>query len=378
MAAHLSKLKNLWNELNSGLTKKNEVRLPDMLLNCKILDILPNEYQSFKSSWLLLSEDKRTADELTTQLCSHEREFKSQENSNAIEQEALTVKIKNSKQNFKKKNVKCYYCHQKGHWVKSCSKWIADGRPPKPTSDSKKLASKDTSCTASFLGLLSVDVEVFSSQINSDVWYIDNGASRHITMSNKNFVKFEQFESPHGITVANRKILSALGKGTLKIVTEVNGQKQYKELIDVWYVPEISKNLFSVLATHDRYSNSRFESTATECWLKIDNVCVLQGTRNQGKGLYKAAMKVLTLKEPVEINVATSNSSLLQLYHERWGHQDKRHVKSLLNQEMGIKVSVQDELCEACIFGKSHRLSFGSREKCSKPGELISRCMWTI
>lgn len=68
--------KNLWNELNSGLSKKNEAVLPDMLLSCKILDILQNEYHSFKSSLLLLGEEKGTIDDLSTQLCSHEREFK--------------------------------------------------------------------------------------------------------------------------------------------------------------------------------------------------------------------------------------------------------------------------------------------------------------
>ena len=76
MADHLSKLKNLRNDLNSGLKNKIENRLPEMLLICKILDMLPLNYRSFKSSWLLLSDDKRTLDELTTQLCTHERELK--------------------------------------------------------------------------------------------------------------------------------------------------------------------------------------------------------------------------------------------------------------------------------------------------------------
>lgn len=133
LAAHLSKLKNLWNELNSGLQNKDEPTLPELLLNCKILDILPNEYVSFKSSWLLLGEDKRTVDELTTQLFSYEREFKSYEKDTATEQEALLVKDRRSKHNFSHKmSSNCNYCHKKGHWVKSCSKWIADGRPPKP------------------------------------------------------------------------------------------------------------------------------------------------------------------------------------------------------------------------------------------------------
>lgn len=43
---HLSKLKNLWNEFNSGLVNKSETKLPELLLNCKILDILPAEFKS--------------------------------------------------------------------------------------------------------------------------------------------------------------------------------------------------------------------------------------------------------------------------------------------------------------------------------------------
>ncbi|GBO30829.1 Retrovirus-related Pol polyprotein from transposon TNT 1-94 [Araneus ventricosus] len=82
-------------------------------------------------------------------------------------------------------------------------------------------------------------------------------------------------------------------------------------------------------------------------------------------------MEVLIPNNPIEVNLATSDDSLLQLYHERWGHQDKRHVKSLLNHELNIHVNIQDELCEACIYEKAHRLNFGSRNNCSSPGELI-------
>lgn len=94
MAAHLSKLKNLWNDLNSGLESKKENRLPEMLLICKILDTLPLNYRSFKSSWLLLSDEKRTLDELTTQLCTHERELKKDPNFvEILDQEALIATL---------------------------------------------------------------------------------------------------------------------------------------------------------------------------------------------------------------------------------------------------------------------------------------------
>ena len=88
--------------------------------------------------------------------------------------------------------------------------------------------------------------------------------------------------------------------------------------------------------------------------------------------LYKAVIQPILTKRQMEINLAISDDSLLQLYHERWGHQDKRHVKKMLERVAGIKMKLNDQLCESCVYGKAHRLPFGSRPKTSIPGELVS------
>ncbi|GBM60600.1 hypothetical protein AVEN_183646-1, partial [Araneus ventricosus] len=139
MAAHLSKLKNLWNELNLGLERKQD-QLPEMLLICKILDTLPQEYRSFYSSWLLLNEDKRTIDEFTTQLCTQERENKEEKLKGDVQnQEALEAKVTKIRTLNKSKKLigEFNYCHQNGLWVKSCRKWIADGKSAKPNQNDK-------------------------------------------------------------------------------------------------------------------------------------------------------------------------------------------------------------------------------------------------
>jgi transposase InsO family protein len=71
-----------------------------------------------------------------------------------------------------------------------------------------------------------------------------------------------------------------------------------------------------------------------------------------------------------EVNV-TGTNNLLQLYHERFGHQNKRHVKSLLSKELNIKVEMDSELCEGCMYGKAHRLPFGTRTKTTKAGQRV-------
>lgn len=44
-------------------------------------------------------------------------------------------------------------------------------------------------------------------------------------------------------------------------------------------------------------------------------------------------------EQKAEINVVDADISMLQLYHERWGHQDKRYLKEMLEKKKGIKVN---------------------------------------
>lgn len=370
VSTHIAKLKGLWNELNSGLKAKNESVLPDLMLVCKTLHILPCEFENFQSSWMLLTQDeKRTFDELTTQLCMFERNFMKNSNGDRTPKEALMVNVNKQKPGGKGKFVKndsrrgdtCNYCRRKGHWLKDCRKWISDGKPKKNNSQED--------CAAASAVLMSVCEEAYSVEEDSVTWWVDNGATRHVTNSSKYFTDFIKFDTPCGVKAAGKETLMAVGKGNIKLSSLTDSQDIM--LLDVWYVPQLSRNLFSVLAAHDRNMNSEFKSSTRECWLKIDDKVVLHGTREPYGTLYKADIRPNLPKEIAVIN-AVEETSLLQLYHERWGHQDKNHVRVKLERELGISVPLEKAFCEPCIYGKAHRLPFGQREKTTKPGELIS------
>ena len=98
---HIAKLKSLWNELNVGLQAKSENTLPELLLICKTLQILPKAFENFKASWMLLKDENKTYEELTVQLCTFERNFTKQPTS-SVSEEALVVDAK-QKFKFKKK-----------------------------------------------------------------------------------------------------------------------------------------------------------------------------------------------------------------------------------------------------------------------------------
>ena len=376
VSGQVAKLKMLWNELNNGLQAAGKNALPEMLLVCKVMHILPSSFQTFKSSWLMLSEEKHSLDELVTQLCAYEREMKTTDVT--AKQDALvanTGKQRHSDKSkaFQKKKAvgNCNYCHGSGHWVKQCTKWIADGRPAKNATTVPSRQNRGDHPTSNVVLCTSTCEETFVTQA-VDHWFIDNGATKHITNSPGNFVTFEKFTVPHSVQAAGKEVLTAVGKGSVKVLSTVDNRQQCLTLSDVWYVPNISRNLFSVLAAQDRHSqNSKFESTATKCCLKIQDSVVIQGKRQVNGTLYESNMITISPDSPADVNVV-SEHSLLQLYHERFGHQDKRHVKAVLEKELNISVQLDTDLCESCIYGKAHRLKFGRRNAAVEPGELLS------
>lgn len=72
-------------------------------------------------------------------------------------------------------------------------------------------------------------------------------------------------------------------------------------LVDVWYVPTVERKLLSDLIAQDNDENSKFESTTTECWLKINGKVVMQGNRKVQRRLYRAAILSFVPKEKVTI-----------------------------------------------------------------------------
>ena len=379
VATHIGKLKNIWKDLKVELDKEENNNL---LLMCRIVETLPSEYFSFVASWRLLSKAERTVDNLTDQLCSYERALTGK--TEPVKQEALLAKAANYKPSskvFKEQKAKftkhsnsivCYYCKQAGHIVRKCEKWIADGRPPKPA---KPYATNTgQSSSAHLVSLVAVHCDVFAvdKHVFADEWFVDNGATCHLTFRNDIFTSFEQFSEPHTLQVANGSVAEAVGKGVVLLEATVGQVKHKVELRDVWYVPKLKRNLFSVLAAHDKHDNSCFVSSSQMCSLIVNNEKVVVGTRTQSGGLFKLLARTVMPPQSAEVNIVNSGSlKLIQLYHERMGHQNKRHVKSVLKHELDIDVDIDTELCEGCVYGKAHHHQFGTRVRATKPGKVV-------
>ncbi|KAL0852111.1 hypothetical protein ABMA28_000351 [Loxostege sticticalis] len=333
---HMSKIKNLWNEMNVEILKTDpSAKLPEVLLVCKVLDTLDDRYFNFKSSWLMLMQTEKTIDSLTSHLCDFERNLGSQ---GSTPEEALVTMPKG-------RQVK----HNKDEQLtlRKCKKWIRDGRPTKTNQNTASGSKSNQVLQMTVMDAFSVNCCSIGQDQDRDVWFVDNGATTHIATRRDFFTEFHEFDSI---------------QARLWMIT----------LHEVWLVPSLKKNLFSTLAAQDRVTNSIFISTARECRLEVAGTTKVVGRRVLKGGLYKLEMKTVTPTKQwaTEVN-ATEDSGMLQLYHERLAHQDKKHVIRVVKRELGIQLSLDKAKCEGCIFGKSHSKPFGTRERATAPGELI-------
>ncbi|CAB0000727.1 unnamed protein product [Nesidiocoris tenuis] len=259
----LARIKNQHRDFVAGL-KTRKIQSVDCLLQLlfvsKILHIIPKRLETFKSSYLLIkANDEKSIDDLSSALILHERNLAPvppNPSGEALEVGAskkwqFARKVNNPRfetdGGIKQLDIVCKYCSEKGHWLKQCSRWKADGQPPYPVRakgiEMYKNSSPTVNETETKMALVSISSDVLAVSTD-DNWWFDNGATKHITNNLNFFTKFEPFRGNCAVTVADNKKLKALGHGIIEVSNFFAGQLKRFTLNDVWYVPEISRNLF--------------------------------------------------------------------------------------------------------------------------------------
>lgn len=205
---------------------------------------------------------------------------------------------------------------------------------------------------SSWMCLTDTSFSCITAQHDKTAWYIDSGATAHMTSQHDLITDMQSSESAF-VTVANNTSLKVQGKGVVKLaLTHAN-----VKVDNVLYVPELCANLLSVSAMMKK--GLRIEFGKTECIIRGENGKI-QATARLVDGMFK-----LNMDEHRAF--AAKDGSNTALWHRRLGHagiSTMQHMKS--------DWADGNKSCETCVLGKHAREPFGeSSSKSQRALELV-------
>lgn len=200
------------------------------------------------------------------------------------------------------------------------------------------------------------DNHILAVEDHSAAWYLDSGASNHVTGNRNLLVDVRTTETNRVVHTAGGQSLLVKGVGSV-VIKLPNGE--IKTIGNILYVLGLTKNLFSVGLIADKGLTIHFSPHACHVIDKNTNQTFLRGIRDSTNSLYRIEDSIFV--HCVEINVA-SQINQATLWHARLGHPNEGRLHTLVTKQLahGLPTSIPDSTgtCEACIAGKQSRLPF--------------------
>ena len=384
MINHINYIKTLSEHLEAV---EDPVRGKDLVII--LISSLPDEYNYLITALETITEDKLTWDYVRDRLIYEADKINKTKDVGVVRevtQDALFTRRQDRKKAVDKRKDVCHYCKRPGHFARDCYKKKNDAK--KLAQEKEQKGSESHAGASGNFANNSEDNEVVNDcdkVITPDVallageksmkseWWIDSGASQHMTPDKKSLINFERFDSPVEVKLADNSILFSYGKGDVYLAVYDGTEKVNVMLKEVLYVPKIQNKLLSLPSMTEKGATVEFKGQS--CKISIHGKTYSIGHKH-GK-LYK--LNSVPEDQTCCLGTAESKADSLSLWHLRYGHLGYDNVKLLNGKDMvdGMKIKSAEEVdrysCEGCAMGKQHHQPFPkkSHHKRSKPLELI-------
>ncbi|MCO5581864.1 hypothetical protein L7F22_035753 [Adiantum nelumboides] len=300
---------------------------------------------------------------------SYPRSFSSRQSHQPFMQYSYTPRFRNNQGAPTSTNTSvpiCNFCHRRGHTERQCR------------TKRRQLRSSNSRITANLaygtddlrddVTTMHLYAAIASSSPFADDWYLDTGATHHMTGTQSWLHDCHPVSSSFEVRLGDDSLYKAASKGSLHLRLP-NGSITI--VPEIYYVPGLTKNLLSVNELTSHGTSAEFQHNycviKTPCTSGVPTHLICS---KQGK-LYPLGLEVIQPRMEL-YSAHGSNDEETLLWHYRLGHPHVQAMRSIQTHRMAIGFTPnlsRISLCEACIFGKMTRTKF-PRSK-SKTKDLL-------
>jgi hypothetical protein len=247
--------------------------------------------------------------------------------------------------------VKCFACKKMGHYVGQCP------NRQKKRSGGTTTTTDEEEFTTQFERECAFLICCTTVETTPNIWYIDSGASSHMTGVREHFTDLRDPEVKMEIALGDDTIVRVVGRGTVTFQRDTMPPISFR---DVLYVPGLKKNLISVSTLQDRGLEVSFRGTEVLIHPKGSRLTSGQVIGVRDGKLYRLFF------QPLHALAASSdnNSQLCELWHRRMAHLHHGALGGLREVVTGVpqfNLEHQD-VCRGCALGKFTKVVFPSSD----------------
>lgn len=273
----------------------------------------------------------------------------------------------------------CRYCKKGGHILTECRKRPQNrgGKAYHTTVDTATASAPYVTTTGNNLITPESIQAMIQSALSamgisgtqsSKTWYLDSGATNHMTSSSKIFSSLSPYCGQSGVCMADGNSLPIKGMGNI--------QSKTLHLSNVFHVPQLSTNLISVGQLVDNHCNVILSPSG----------CTIQDLRSGkviGRGTRHGRLFTVDHILPAPSAFSASHevvSDKWLLWHRRLGHPHSNKLLLMLKHGLlthSSEIPRPFPPCFSCCQGKSKALPFPLSNHESKSSfELVHSDVW--